>query len=247
MSPLVRVLSPDSRDMRACESEHPREIDLPMPGPHQPLLIFDFDGTLANTIETGIGIYNELAPGYGLRQVSASEVRELRKLNTRALLDDLGISRLLAVKLGAHIRKVLHDRMAEVEMIPGMQRAIRELHAEGFRLGIITSNSADNVRTVLKRFGLLECFLFIEAGVSLFGKPHRILNALKKTGIASSLAMYVGDETRDMEAARKSRVSGVAVCWGANGREAMETEGPDFCIDVPAELVQCARAFRKDP
>ncbi len=214
-----------------------------MSGSAKPLLIFDFDGTLANTIETGLGIYNELAPEYGLRPVSVSEVRELRKLNTRALLDELDISRLLAVKLGAHIRKVLHDRMDQVEMVNGMRDAIRELHAEGFRLGVLSSNSSDNVRMVLRRFELLECFSFIEAGVSLFGKPQRIANVLKKTGIAASLAMYVGDETRDMEAARKTRVSGVAVCWGANGREAMQTEGPDFCIDDPSELIQCARDF----
>jgi len=218
-------------------------VPLPMVGTSKPLLIFDFDGTLANTIGAGIAIYNEIAPSYGLRTVTAEEVRELRKLNTRALLDELGISRLLVVKLGAHIRRLLHDRMGEVEMIRGMDASIRDLSDEGFRLGIITSNSADNVRTVLRHFGLLERFLFIEAGVSLFGKPHRIASALKKTGIPASLAMYVGDETRDMEAARKTRVSGVAVCWGANGREAMETEGPDYCIDDPAELIVCARAF----
>jgi len=214
-----------------------------MSGTPKPLLIFDFDGTLANTIETGIAIYNELAPGYGLRTVTPAEVRELRKLNTRALLDELSISRLMVVKLGAQIRKILHQRMDTVEMIRGTREMIAALHAEGFRLGVITSNSADNVRMVLRRFGLLDCFLFVEAGVSLFGKSHRITSVLRKTGIEARSAMYVGDETRDIEAARKSHVSGIAVCWGANGREAMETEGPAYCIDEPAELIDCARRF----
>ena len=209
----------------------------------KPLLIFDFDGTLANTLETGIEIFNDLAEQYGLREVTFDEVRELRKLNTRALLDHLGISRLMAVKLGAHIRKLLHERMDEVEMIRGTQQAVVDLHRAGFRLGVLSSNSADNVRLFLKRFGLLDCFSFVEAGVSLFGKPQRILNVLKKEKVDPSLVMYVGDETRDMEAARKSRVSGLAVCWGANGREAMETEGPDFCIDDPVELLRCAEEF----
>lgn len=214
-----------------------------MSGTSRPLLIFDFDGTLADTIATGIVIFNEIASDYGLKPVTAEQVRELRKLNTRALLDELGISRLLAVKLGAHIRRLLHERMDTVEMIKGAREMIAGLHAEGFRLGIITSNAAENVRSVLRRFDLLECFLFIEAGVSLFGKSRRIANVLKRTGIPASLSMYVGDETRDMEAARKSAVSGVAVCWGANGRDAMVTEGPDYCIDDPAELIACARNF----
>jgi phosphoglycolate phosphatase len=214
-----------------------------MPAPAKTLLIFDFDGTLANTIETGIAIFNELAASYGLKTVTVAEVAELRKLNTRALLDHVGISRLMAVKLGAHIRRVLHERMDSVGMIPGTRDMILELAAEGFRLGVITSNSAENVRSVLRRFGLLDSFLFIEAGVSLFGKAQRILNVLKKTGVPASRAMYVGDETRDMEAARKARVGGVAVCWGTNGREAMETEGPDYCVDDPRELLACARRF----
>ncbi|MDF1852760.1 MAG: HAD-IA family hydrolase [Verrucomicrobiales bacterium] len=214
-----------------------------MPDAPKPLLIFDFDGTLANTLETGIGIYNDLADGYGLSPVTAEEVRELRKLNTRALLDHLGISRLMAVKVGAHIRKVLHQRMDEVEMIEGIQEAILGLHAEGFRLGILTSNSISNVRLVLRRFGLLECFSFIEAGVSLFGKAQRITNVLRKEKIPAAEVMYVGDETRDMEAARDSKVSAVAVCWGVNGRDAMQTEDPDFCIDAPSELRPCAEAF----
>ncbi|MDF1656620.1 MAG: HAD-IA family hydrolase [Verrucomicrobiales bacterium] len=209
----------------------------------KPLLIFDFDGTLANTLEMGIGIFNDLAPDYGLKSVTLDEVKELRKLNTRALLDQLGISRLLAVKLGAHIRKVLHQQMDNVEMIEGVKEAVIELHKEGFQLGVLSSNSADNVRLVLRRFDLLECFSFIEAGVSLFGKSHRILSVLKKGSLEPRHAMYVGDETRDMEAARDSKVIGLAVCWGANGREAMETEGPEFCIDHPSELIGCARTL----
>jgi len=214
-----------------------------MPDPKRPLLIFDFDGTLANTIETGIGIFNELAEGYGLRRVTADEVRELRKLNTRALLDHLGISRLMAMKLGAHIRKVLHQRMDEVEMFSGMREALVDLHSHGCDLAILSSNSSDNVRVFLKRFDLLDRFGFIEAGVSLFGKPQRISNALRRVRIDPSLAIYVGDETRDMEAARLSKVSGLAVCWGANGREAMETEGPIYCIEHPDELIVCAKHF----
>lgn len=211
----------------------------------RPLLIFDFDGTLANTLTAGIGIFNTLAPDYGLKPVAMAEARELRKLNTRALLDHLGISRLLAVKIGAQIRKELYRQRDQVEMVDGMTEAVRELRGAGYRLGVLSSNSAENVRFVLQRFELLECFSFIEAGVSLFGKSHRILSVLKKETTAPEWAIYVGDETRDMEAARDSRVSSLAVCWGANGREAMETEGPDFCIDRPGELIRCARVFEE--
>lgn len=207
----------------------------------KPLLIFDFDGTLANTLAMGIEIFNDIAADYGLKTVTVDEVRELRKLNTRALLDHVGVSRLMAVKLGAHIRKLLHERMDQVEMFVGAREAILELNEEGFQMGILSSNSVGNIRGFLERFGVLDCFGFIEAGVSLFGKPQRILNVMRKVKIHPENVIYVGDETRDMEAARLSKVSGIAVCWGVNEREAMATEDPTFCIDSPSELIQCAR------
>lgn len=209
----------------------------------KPLLIFDFDGTLAQTMEAGIAIFNEIGPGYGLKSVTWEEVQELRKLNTRALLDHVGVSRLLAVKLGAHIRRLLHERMETIGLIPGIGEAILDLWREGFRLGVLSSNSADNVRTFLQRHHLLHCFAFIEAGVSLFGKQQRIKNVLKKVGTSAGEAIYVGDETRDMEAARRAGVCCLAVSWGVNGREALLTEGPEYCVDTPPEMVDAARDF----
>lgn len=216
-----------------------------MAGTTKPLLIFDFDGTLANTLATGIEIFNDLAPEYGLKTVTAEEVRELRKLNTRALLDHVGVSRIMAVKLGASIRKILHERMDEVKMFEGAREAILELNKEGFELGVLSSNSKNNIRGFLERFGVLDCFGFIEAGVSIFGKPQRILNVMRKVKIDPANVIYVGDETRDMEAARLSKVTGIAVCWGVNEREAMMTEDPVFCIGEPSELISCAQDFEK--
>ncbi|MEC5126066.1 HAD-IA family hydrolase [Verrucomicrobiales bacterium BCK34] len=209
----------------------------------KPFLIFDFDGTLANTFAFGVEIFNEVAPAYGLTEISVARVQQLRKLTTQEILDELHISRVMAIKMGAQIRKILHSRMEQVEPIDGAREAILNLHREGFRLGILSSNSVGNIRAFLEKTEMLECFSFIEAGVSLFGKSTRIANVLRKKSLSPSEVIYVGDETRDMEAARKNNVSSLAVCWGANGREALEGEAPEFCIDDPVDLLGCAREF----
>ena len=149
----------------------------------------------------------------------------------------------MAIRVGAHTRKIFHARMDEVEPIEGARRAILDLHREGFRLGILSSNSVGNIRMFLRKTEMLECFSFIEAGVSLFGKSTRIAKVLRKHSLDSAEVIYVGDETRDMEAARKTKVSALAVCWGANGKEAMENEQPLFCINDQAELLSCAQQF----
>lgn len=214
-----------------------------IPHHQKPLLIFDFDGTLADTLAVGLEVFNEVAGDYGLKQVSEEELKELRKLNTRALLDRMGISRLMAVRLAARIRSMLSKRIDEVPLMPGAEKMIRDLHAAGFGMGILSSNAVDNVRRFLSRYDLENCFHFIEAGASLFGKGSRLKSILKRERREAPAVMYVGDETRDMEAAREAGIHGVAVCWGANGREAMLTEDPDFCVDSPEDLIKLALAF----
>lgn len=221
-------------DSAVSTTPHPKKL---------PLLIFDFDGTLAQTLETGVEIFNDVCREYGLEPVTLDEVKELRNLHTRALLDHLGISRLMAVKLGAHIKRLLHDRIGEVNMVRGIKEAILELYDEGFPMGILSSNAAENVRSFLDRNELLDCFRFVEAGVSLFGKTRRIRNVLKQQNVPVERAMYVGDETRDMEASRRAGVCALGVCWGINGREAILTEGPEFCVDDPPQMVAAARDF----
>lgn len=210
----------------------------------KPLLIFDFDGTLADTLYTGVAIYNDIAPEYSLPTVTPEEVAELRKLHSRALLESLGISRMMAVKLGARIRHILHQRMDEVAMLPEAQAAIPRLREAGYPMGIITSNAADNVRTFLKKYELSDCFNFIEAGVSLFGKSRRIRKMMKQEGVEDKFAMYVGDETRDIEAAHKSGIPGIAVCWGTNERDAMLSEGANYIVETADELVAAAGDFK---
>lgn len=186
-----------------------------------------------------------MAGDYDLQKVSATELEELRKLNTRALLDRMGISRLMAVKLAARIRRMLGKRIDEVPLVQGTEKMIRDLHAAGFGMGILSSNAVGNVRTFLNRYDLENCFHFVEAGASLFGKGSRLRSILKRERREAPAVMYVGDETRDMEAAREAGIHGVAVCWGANGRAAMLTEDPDFCVNAPDDLVKAALDFVK--
>ncbi len=207
------------------------------------LLLFDFDGTIANTIDTGVGIFNEIAPEYGMTPISREEAQELRRLNIRAALSHLGISKVKAIKIATRIRREIHERMDEVDVIAGMPEALEALFAQGYRLAILSSNSTENIGEFIARYGLAHCFEFIEGSVSLFGKSKRIKQVLKKGRIDRRDVIYVGDESRDMEAARKSRVATVAVCWGANRREALVAEGPTYCIDHPSALAGCIAAF----
>lgn len=209
-----------------------------------PLLLFDFDGTLADTIELGVTVFNDIAADYQLEKVRREDVAELRHLNTRALLDRLGMTRLMAVKVAARMRSKFKDRITEVDLLPGVGESLQELLEAGYAMAILSSNAAKNIRRFLRHHGVIDCFEFVEGGASLFGKAERLRSVMHKENLKAADILYIGDETRDMEAAREAGVRAVAACWGVNEKEAMATEDPEFVLGSPTELLAAAKFAR---
>ena len=85
---------------------------------------------------------------------------------------------------------------------------------------------------------LEQFFDFIYAGTTLFGKHKIIKRLLKEKQLLSHEVMYIGDETRDINSAKKSQVKSVGVPWGFNSGEALAKHQPDFLINSPYELMK---------
>ena len=109
----------------------------------------------------------------------------------------------------------------------------------GFNLGILSSNSKINVCKFLENNNLDNIFDFIYSSRHLFGKDKTLLRLLKKRNIPKKNAVYVGDETRDIEAAKKAGISIVSVSWGFNSRKTLEALQPDQIAGSPGELIAC--------
>ena len=184
---------------------------------------------------------NGLADEFGYPPAYADEVERLRNLSSREILRQSKVS---IFKLPALVRRIkieLNREIASLLPISGMTNALLTLKAEGHCLGIVTSNSKDNVDEFLKAQGLGHLFDFIYSGTSLFGKDRIIQRILRKNNFSFEHVIYVGDETRDIEAAQKIPVKVVAVGWGFNSVQALAQYYPDFLINHPHELVDIAR------
>lgn len=207
----------------------------------QKVIIFDFDGTIADTVDALVTIANRLAVEFGYIQISANELTLLRNLTSREIIKYSGISLLRIPFLVKKVKGELKTKIKDLESIPGMPEALIELKNQGYRLGIITSNSQENVSEFLKFHHLDDLFEFIHSGVTIFGKTTIINNVLRQRQIKPQTVIYVGDETRDIEAAKKAHIKVVAVTWGFNSPEALAKEKPDFLIDHPSELLEVVK------
>lgn len=202
------------------------------------VILLDFDGTIADTFDAVLHIANGLAHEYGYKSFTASEIEYLRSLSSREVLKHLRVSIFKIPFLLRRVKTELNTQIHQLKPVTGIQEALKILHQQGHDLGIVTSNSKDNVSAFLRAQKLEENFKFIYSGSAIFGKGRVIHQVMKQHRIASKNIIYVGDETRDIEAAKQTQIKVVAVCWGFNSCQALARYQPDFLIHHPRELIE---------
>lgn len=199
--------------------------------------MFDSDGTLADTLPWARRLFNDLAGRHGFRKVSEQEALQLRDLHGPELLRTLGVPLWRLPVIVRDMRAAMAEHVHEFKPFPGVDEALRALAGSGRVLGVISSNSEENVRRILgpELAGLMTRF---SCGVSMFGKARRIKAMVRAAGVAPREAIYVGDEVRDAEAAREAGVDFGAVGWGQHSPEALRAAG---AVEVFASVDEMRR------
>jgi phosphoglycolate phosphatase len=201
-------------------------------------LIFDFDGTIADTLSESWRIFNRLAPDYGVRQVEEHEIPGLRHLSLKQIISVLGIPKRRVPAIIARGTGMMRGNIDHLQLIDGMKEVIGELRGRTENFGILTSNSTANVDIFLRNHGIRDHFEFVSSTSKLTGKA-RHLRAIRKTfSLKHAELLYIGDELRDMKAAQKAKIPHAAVSWGFNSRESLEKLNPTHLIDHPEEFLR---------
>lgn len=201
-------------------------------------LIFDFDGTLADTLGEGMKIYNDLARQHGYTLIDPEDVEELRHLDTKGLLRHLGIPRhKVPFHLATAMRR-LRSRISNLPLNKGIKEVLPTLRKHFDHMGILSSNVSENIESFLNAHDLRKEFTFISSIGKLSGKAKHLRAIARTFSLMPHEILYVGDEIRDLQAARKSRVDAVAVTWGLNSRESLARENPAYLIEHPRELLE---------
>ena len=207
------------------------------------VIIFDFDGTLADTIDILLSITNRLSAEFGFKSATKEELAQLSNLNSWQILQYSGISIFKFPLLIRRLKAELHSEVPQIQLFPGIKEVLLELKKRGFQLGIITSNSRENVLGALEKNGLQDTFTFIYSG-STFGK-HKVINKwLRIENIHTEKVVYVGDEIRDIDAAKKTGIKVIAVGWGFNSSQALAAQNPNFLIERPQELIDIMNSWQ---
>ena len=201
------------------------------------VLLFDFDGTIADSFESFIEIINKLAVKHNLQVPQREELEKLRIEDPRTLIKRFNIPLYKIPLLARDMKKMQAKQIAHITPYAGLPEVLKNLKGLGYTLGILTSNGKENVETFLTKHDI-TLFDSLQSDTSLFGKDRAIRKFIRQNAIAKERVLYVGDEIRDIQACRKVGVKIIAVTWGFNSREGLERYDPDFLIDTPPDILQ---------
>lgn len=210
------------------------------------VIIFDFDGTIADTYNAFVEIVNDLSEEFGYKPVTPEDLDRLKKLSSMEIIKQSEISLIQIPFLLKRVKEELSKKISTLKTFSGLRSCLFQLQKKGYILGIVTSNAQENVQLFLEKNDLSVLFDFIYSGTSLFGK-HKIINQIiNQYNLKRDEVVYVGDETRDINATKTSHVKIIAVGWGFNDPEALAKYQPDALINHPYELIQAVESFNDE-
>jgi len=200
-------------------------------------ILFDFDGTLANTLEAAGKILNNLSSKYGYKRLTEEEMLLLKEHSMREMLREMQISLFKLPFTIKDVKEGLSQEMKAVEAFSVIPELLLALKKKDYSLGIVTSNSRKNVDIFLKSNNITS-FDFIISNAGLFGKSLVLRKFLKQRHMPNEQVIYIGDEVRDIEAARKANIQVIAVSWGINSVERLKLAEPDFLVQNTDEILK---------
>ncbi len=210
------------------------------PKARKKVAIFDFDGTIADTIPTTqnmAALFNQFADDLGFTQrVTKKDVAIFREKSLREIISMLHIRFYKLPFILRKVQKGMREDLENAKPIVGIKGVLAALKEHGYTLGILSSSRQELVEKFLQKNNLLY-FDFMSTGSSLFGKHKKIQKLLKKNHFSKEETIYIGDEIRDIEAMKKVGIHMIAATWGFNNKKGLVRFMPNFVVDKPQELL----------
>jgi phosphoglycolate phosphatase len=199
------------------------------------LAIFDFDGTLANSFPFFAHVFNDLARRHGFRTVAANEAESYRRLGARDIMRRLGMPARKLPLVAADFIGLMRERRHLIHPFSGAPELLVDLRSAGVELGIVSSNAHDNVVAILGANAASMVSQYA-CGMSIFGKRAHLKKVMRRSRIDRESAIYIGDQTSDLEAAHAVGIAFGAVSWGYGDFDHLEAAGADYGFRELAEI-----------
>ncbi|PIP62530.1 hypothetical protein COW98_03520 [Candidatus Roizmanbacteria bacterium CG22_combo_CG10-13_8_21_14_all_35_9] len=206
------------------------------------VVIFDFDGTVADTLPFSFKKFLEIAKLLNIDNLSDKQIiNEIRSKSYQELLrgsfKHAWLKLPFIVNVIKNMQVELEKEMENIKFFPGIKKFLFDLKKEGYKLAIISSNRKENIDKFIK-FNKLNVFDFVHGKTDLFGKAGYLEKFLKDFNLKKTEVIYIGDEIRDVEACHKVGIKMIGVSWGLHTVEALKKNGVDYIANKPMDIMK---------
>ncbi len=211
--------------------------------PEHELIIFDWDGTLMDSIAKIVRCFTAALEDSGVSGPSEDAIRHVIGLGLGEAVAELLPEADAATRdqvVERYRQHFLHLDQTGMELFPGVRVGLEDLSAQGYLLAIATGKARRGLDRVLRDTGTAHLFCATRCADEAFSKPHpkMLEDILEQTGFTAERALMVGDTTYDMQMARHAGMDGLAVTYGVHGRELLAEHGPLACLDSFTEVYE---------
>ena len=200
------------------------------------IILFDFDGVLADTMEDMLNFARASCEQMGLPRTPTPA--DLDALETMSFVDYGKQLKLPSNHIEEFVSRCLEmfeQRTKSPKIFDGIAQVVIQT-AENHTIGIITGNTAQTVENFLKENRLQDCIKLIIGVEQPGSKPEKIRRALQEIGRPGSTAYMIGDSASDIFAARLASIKSIAVGWGHQSISKLIQANPDYLVKTPREL-----------
>ncbi|WP_038933015.1 HAD-IA family hydrolase [Bradyrhizobium japonicum] len=198
------------------------------------LAIFDLDGTLVDSFPWFLRTINDVADRFGFRRVADKDVEALRHASTREILSRLEVPVWKLPAIARYARRLKAEAAGEISLFAGVETMLQTLAGNGVQLALVTSDNEANARQKLG--GAAALFSHFDCAASVFGKPAKFRRVIRREGVEPGRVIAIGDEVRDIEAARAVGIACGAVSWGYAAPAALRALAPDHMFAQMEEI-----------
>ena len=207
------------------------------------LILFDFDGVLADTLGDLLQFGQEVCNELGVKHVATlDDVSSLEIMSFATYGQQLEVPENLVDEFVRRCLAKFGEKKSPPDIFKGLGEVIRELSTSNV-IGVVTGNSSQNVKAFLVEHGLGGHVRAIFGLDSPGSKAEKISLAQVQFAAEGEAVFMVGDSASDIHAAREASVKSIAVSWGHQSAETLIRAEPDFIVHSPRELMEVIATY----
>ncbi len=202
------------------------------------LIIFDFDGTIADTVKIIEKTEKKICKEHGYSELNIAK-RLKNETFKKIFLNEIKNHPTHILPQYLRFKKEFSKNLKNIKIFDNMINIINKL-SNDFLIGLLTTNisntAEDDIKNILIKNNLKK-FEFITKAKILSGKKDYINNIIKNYNLNPNQVILIGDSPSDIIASNDNKINSIAVLWGYSSKEMLEKENPTYIANTPLELI----------